>query len=206
MRRKPAIWRGKIQRNEPEKPTAQALGDSHNGGLSHGPHSEAMPPLPKFCPAPGLWHRWGATTKPGPCARERNRKRQRRHRGAQAGAPDPASRGNGLSEREICPFQSGPHKPPRSRLGGKFRRKDLTIEEIWVILFTALPCHGRRFPLSGVNFWHPQTKARGWSQWLHGRSFSPFVCSLSQLSPLTNGIDKNKEVTAQSAQIPVTSL
>ena len=37
----------------------------------------------------------------------------------------------------------------------------MTIEEIWVILFTALPCHGRRFPLSGVNFWHPQTKARG---------------------------------------------
>ena len=56
----------------------------------------------------------------------------------------------------------------------------LTIEEYWVILLTALPCHGRRFPLSGVNFWHPQTKARGWSQWLHGRSFSPFVCSLSQ--------------------------
>ena len=148
----------------------------------------------------------GAMTKPGPCAGERNRKRQRRRRGAQAGASGPASRGIGPSEREICPFQSGPHKPPRSRHSGKFRRKALTIEEIWDILLMALPCHGRRFPLSGVNFWHPQTKARGWSQWLHGRSFSPFVCSLSQLSPLINGIDKNKEVTAKSPQITVTSL
>ena len=93
-------------------------------------------------------------------------------------------------------------EPPQRRIPAEV----LTIEEIWDILLMALPCHGRRFPLSGVNFWHPQTKARGWSQWLHGRSFSPFVCSLSQLSPLINGIDKNKEVTAKSPQIPVTSL
>ena len=51
-------------------------------------------------------------------------------------------------------------EPPQRQIPAEV----LTIEEIWDILLMALPCHGRRFPLSGVNFWHPQTKARGWSQ------------------------------------------
>ena len=88
-------------------------------------------------------------------------------------------------------FQAGRiscQEPPQRRIPAEV----WTIEEIWDILLMALPCHGRRFPLSGVNFWHPQTKARGWLQWLHGQSFLLFVCSLLHLSPWLNGIDKKK--------------
>lgn len=164
-----------------------------------------MASLPKFCFPLGLWHRWGAMTKPGPCAGERNRKRQRRRRGRKRERQTRQARKSAYLGVKYALFKAGRiscQEPPQRQIPAEV----LTIEEIWDILLMALPCHGRRFPLSGVNFWHPQTKARGWLQWLHGRSFSPFVCSLSQLSPLTNGIDKNKEVTAKSAQIPVTSL
>ena len=59
----------------------------------------------------------------------------------------------------------------------------MTIEEIWVILFTALPCHGRRFPLSGVNFWHPQSRKGvvAMITWTELFAFCMFVVALIAL-------------------------
>ena len=48
----------------------------------------------------------------------------------------------------------------------------------------ALPCHGRRFPLSGVSFIHPQTKARGvvaMVTWTELFAFCMFVVALIAL-------------------------
>ena len=45
-------------------------------------------------------------------------------------------------------------EPPQRQIPAEV----LTIEEIWDILLMALPCHGRRFPLSGVNFWHHRSR------------------------------------------------
>ena len=60
----------------------------------------------------------------------------------------------------------------------------MTIEEIWDILLMALPCHGRRFPLSGVNFWHPRSKRKGVAAmitWTELFAFCMFVVALIAL-------------------------